>query len=277
MDYTSIIRHIQLVSPRTPCGGMLLANLMIELGVPLTDMWWEGIHIDETAPQPAWSYEHWGPQHHNLTAARPGAQFPVRAGAAMSADGFHNLPFDLVGPGQSRFVLVVRDPRDALWSSFMRATQGQPYHDDRTQQEARFRAYLSWTDEIVGTSTGADMALFLHFWMEYAKSHPLFICRFEDLKLRNANLVQVCKFLGFAPTDDEIHSAREMSQPKRAPATLKMSGGIRAGIPFEWTAHYTQDMLDAIGTSYDPVCDWLGYLTSAEAGALIGRVCPEFG
>jgi len=259
-------KNIAIVSPRAPSGATLLANILIELGV--RPIWIsDGNILRETADGVEyWRCKRWPEWAAQYNATRDGAMFRVRDCGQLSTP-LHVLPFHPTDPN-TMFVLVARDPRDALWSQFMRATKGAPQHGNRVGQLKLFAEYISWPDANMPTSVKNEPLYFYLIWKSFQRRHPVYICRFEDLRAVDSDIVNICRMLGFEPTTEEIATARTNSSVSKADAQATAAGYFRSGQAFEWHGHFTAAMHDMIGSIYDPICQWLGYDIYAKARAL---------
>ena len=108
----------EIVSPQFPCGAAWLANALLELSIPIRDLW--GF---DTAQE--WSRNADGtytytasrlPWRQTLASLREGRSFNFRED--ISPRFSHDWPWQC---GISKpVILMVRDPRDALYSEWRR-------------------------------------------------------------------------------------------------------------------------------------------------------------
>jgi hypothetical protein len=269
---------VDVVSPEMPCGAGWLATALLELGVPLWKPW--GIR-DESL------WEHRGERRYrHVCAGSSWSRLVVGFEDGREMD-FRSAPvprFSHAWPGLAAplpaLVVVVRDPRDTLYSAWRRGLRsgqlagGIPF-EEFVAAPFHHRP-VSWT---------GYLALFLTLWRRAAAGRHHLVLRFEDAKADpRETLRRVLRYLAIEAAAAEIDRACEVADH----ATIKsieqrlIADGIvptpflADGIPYEHRRHFDRAMHAAIGPTLDAVCDWLGYEQAPlGAGGMPGRERPR--
>ena len=257
-------RTFEVVSPEFPCGSAWLANCLFELGVPSWHLWGFDTRQEWTScGEGRYRYSDSNmPWRQTLASLQPGREFSFEG--ALGARFSHQLPWEIAPARQ--IVLIVRDPRDALYSEWQRHKRnfGLP-----TQMQL---------PEFLGTSffggpiSMADM-LWLHLksWLSYRAAMPrrVLLLRFEDWKRTPAaELRRVCKWIGLDRDDDALERAADASDVRRLQSIEKGIAASssnarqfnRRGEPNEWRSAWQSDWFEALGAQWMSVLDALGYM-----------------
>lgn len=245
-DYT-----VDLASAELPCGASWIGSVLLELGVPTFNPWgadtrdeWQAMsdgRFRYQRPDEGWS--------RLLPGLRHGREFRFMA-SPVPRLGHH-------WPGQyARLpaLLVVRDPRDALYSAWRRerALGALPAVID-------FQAFLRWPFRQWMLSWTAYLCLHTAAWRRFMRQHGGLVLRFEDFKANPmAEARKVLDWLQLPVSDDHLQIAVATSdhqQIKHAEANLLATGVapsamLAGGVAEEWRTHYTPALHAALP-------DWL--------------------
>ncbi len=219
-------RRILVASPIEPSGASWLLNCFVELGIrvdhkPVVDRIWQGAALLPDASR-MWTMQKNGRAALNPKAAVLKKFLPALTRQAdfvfrddLSVHYVQDLPPCQIGE-HSR-VLMVRDPRDALYSSFRR---GSP--------TLTFEEFLHLPHPNTLLSRSAHWALFVAAWLSLPNIH---LVRFEDYK-RDAEgtLRAILSALALTYTDSDIERAVQCSSFESARAAEL---ALRDKLPFE--------------------------------------------
>lgn len=251
---------VDIVSPELPCGAGWIGNVLLELGIPIWDPWGadmgaEWVHCGARRYRYQRPDEGW---RRLLPALQHGREFAFRE-APVPRLGHH-------WPGQYAAlpaVVVVRDPRDALYSAWRRerALGALPADLEFAQfVHAPFRTWpLSWA---------AYLTLHVSRWQAQLLHSGGLILRFEDFKrdpLTQAR--RVLEMLRVHVSEGELAEALSVSDHssvKQAEDRLLAAGSVRtallaSGQPEEWRLHFDSAMHAALPAWLWTVFAPLGY------------------
>lgn len=252
---------VEVLSPELPCGASWLANCLLELGVPLWNPW----GFDTRA-----EWERLGPLRYRYAAAtlpwrqtlpalRAGREFLflLRPVPRFS----HRWPTEL--SAGHPVILFVRDPRDALYSEWLRQVRnGGP------APAATFEAFLESPYHHHPYTFRDYPLLFLRACREVLVGRHALIVRFEDYRAEPLRTLEcVARFLGLNVAEPRLAAAAASSDftvLKRIENELEATGELprqfnRRGMAYEYRVSYTPDMHAALGRPFDEVLQWLGY------------------
>jgi len=241
-DYT-----LDIVSPELPCGASWLGNFLLELRVPMWHPWgadtadeWEWLGADRFRYQRR--DEGW---RRLLPALTHGREF-----------SFCEHPTPRLGhhwPGHYAplpAILVVRDPRDSLYSAWRRERAL-----GNLGSEIDFCAFTDAPFRNAPTTWSAYFALHLAAWHARIRISGGLVLRFEDFKHNPLLEAQrVLRFLSINASAATLKRALDASTHAaiaRAESELLANGTVPSallagGIADEWRTHFTPDMLAAI-------------------------------
>lgn len=255
--------NLDVVSAQFPCGAAWLANAMLELQLPLRHLWGFDTFNEWTVLEAGlWRYsaQHL-PWRQTLASLRLEREFRFRDD--MLPRFSHAFPWQL--NMCTKVVLMVRDPRDALYSEWRRHLQNsglatnigfvdflrQPFND--------------------GPISNMDM-LWLHCcsWLSFLQnnSKAVYLLRFEDWKRHPVkSLGDVCQWIGLMASPSELAfaaKASEVSHLQRIESDLLACNPAskqynRAGQVEEWRGVWQHEWSAAFGGHWKPVLDALGY------------------
>jgi hypothetical protein len=171
-------------------------------------------------------------------------------------------------------VLVVRDPRDALYSEWQRHRRNLALADSVAFVDFLKQPFFG------GPISHVDM-LWLHLrtWLKYQYSQParVYLLRFEDWKRDpESSLDQVCRWMGLhasAAALEQAASASDVSHLQAVESTL-LTGDPqakqynRAGLASEWHTKWSTEWLAALGQHWQPVLNGLGYAPLEQESAV---------
>ena len=269
-------RALTVVSPQFPCGAAWLANALIELGVMPVELWgfdttleWvedpEGNHL--------YVAEHW-PWRQTLASLKPGARF--RFDSAIAATFTHLFPWQIQPAAD--VIVVLRDPRDALYSEWRRQRR-----NGQLDASINFAAFAGRPFH-GGPLSNADL-LWLHLrcWFEVhaAGQIRVHLVRFEDWKRNDCGvLASVVAWLGLVRTAPAIARACAASEVglllaveeevvREDPTASRFNHRGRAQ---EWLTSWSADEHRALGPHWQSLLADLGYRRSP----LVGGRAPRF-
>ena len=256
-------RTIEVVSPEFPCGSAWLANCLFELGVPSWHLWgfdtrreWTDCGSGRyryTAPDKPW--------RQTLASLQPGKELVFRDLIATRFS--HEFAWQVTSARQ--IVLMVRDPRDALYSEWRRhrTNLGLP-------AAVQFPEFID--SAFFGGPVSMADALWLHLkgWLSYRMAMParVLVVRFEDWKREPvAALRRICKFMRLDRDDATLERASAASDVRRlqaieseiATSTANARQFNRRGEPYEWRSAWHESWFEHLGPRWMPVLEALGY------------------
>jgi hypothetical protein len=254
---------MDVVSAQFPCGAAWLANAMLELQLPLRQLWGFDTSNEWTIVKPGlWRYsaEHL-PWRQTLASLRMGREFRFRDD--LHPRFSHAFPWQLdMCP---KVVLMVRDPRDALHSEWRRHLQNNGLAANTGFVEFLRQPFNG------GPISNIDM-LWLHCcsWIAVlqSNSNAVYLLRFEDWKRRPVrSLGDVCQWIGLPTSPAELASAAqasEVSHLQRIESDLLAANPLsrqfnRAGLVEEWRSVWQSQWNAAWGSHWQPILDALGY------------------
>lgn len=253
----------EVVSPEFPCGSAWLANCLFELGVPAWHLWgfdtrgeWteQEAHVFRyTAAQLPW--------RQTLASLTSGREFRFRQDLA--ARFSHECPWQ-IALGR-RIVLMVRDPRDALYSEWQRHRRNLAL-----PESVSFPAFL--TQPFFGGPIAMADMLWLHMksWLVYRNALParVYLLRFEDWKRAPVDqLRRVCEWIGIHNETDALQRAIAASDVRKlrsiesvlAAENPKLPLYNRRGQAEEWRTAWNVEWLRCLGRQWHPVIEALAY------------------
>lgn len=260
---------LDVVSPQFPCGAAWLANALLELGVPIGDLWsFDTAH--EWALEPDGSQRYVAerlPWRQTLASLELGRRFEFNP--AQLTRFSHMFPWHV--DFAPRIVFMVRDPRDMLYSEWQRQRRNLALQEDVGFDEFTRLPFES------GPISNADL-LWMHLscWMHHAAVRPdrVLLLRFEDWKHAPAQaLAEVCAWACVAASVSAVQAAVDASDVARLQAleaSLDASSEPtrqfnRRGQVFEWTERPSPDGGCAFGPQWRSLFERLGYQPASVA------------
>lgn len=262
-DATDTTVRVEVASPEFPCGSAWLANCLLELGVPLWHLWGfdtheEWIPIDGSVHRYAAEHQPW---RQTLASLVPGREFTFRKGIAVRFS--HEWPWNM-GPA-ARVVLMVRDPRDALYSEWQRHRHNLHLPDHVPFGEFLRSPFFGGPVSVVDT-----LWLSLRCWIGFRDALPsrIKLLRFEDWKRDPVTALRdVVEWMGVPADARSIRGAVDASDVRNLqrieealitndPAARRFN---RRGQPEEWRIAWQSDWFDALGGHWQPVLASLAY------------------
>lgn len=270
-DYT-----LDIVSPQFPCGAAWLANALLELEVPLGHLWgfdtrkeW-AIRSDNSARYVASDL----PWKQTLASLQLGRVF--RFSNNIRPRFTHAFPWqiDLC----RRVVLIVRDPRDALYSEWRR-------HLDNTtlSKSTSFVEFIQQPFYDGPISRIDFLCLYLRSWLAIRSSQPgrIYLLRFEDWKQQPLEQLRaVTRWMGLHVSDDALTRAVEASDVRHLQAvetTLRKRYPFarqfnRLGQPNEWRCKWPKAWQASFGEHWQSTLAEMNYSLLQAPGS----VSPNF-
>lgn len=198
---------VDVVSAMLPCGVAWVASCLFELGVALWKPWNANTQGEWTqiGERQFLYYCPGNPWRRMIPALISGRVFTFR--------GTPVPRFTHAWPDQSlpspRRLLVVRDPRDALYSDWIRHEKSI---GNRNYDPDRFLAFAHSTAEQARGLRLTYWDRFYASWLENMISERDLVLRFEDFKTApNESLAAICKFLDLPASSREIATATRHS------------------------------------------------------------------
>jgi hypothetical protein len=251
---------VDIVSAELPCGAAWLATALLELGVPL----WRPWAIDDAQawtqrPDRRWRYQYPDSAWSRLVPGLvDGRVFRLRRRPVPRFG--HHWP-GVLSRIEPR-ILFVRDPRDALYSAWRRAS--------RLSGDAGIADFVDWVQEPYAHLPLTRAGYLRHYWQAWLNADDetrLLIVRFEDSKHdARACLRRILDFVeldvgaraiaGACAAAEHRHAAQADRLLAQAGIGPQMLGN---GIAEEWRGHFTAEMHLAVGSGFDALCARLGY------------------
>jgi hypothetical protein len=216
-------KRILFASPVEPSGGSWLLNCFLELGIkighkPFVDNVWRG----STPPLPA---DHIWIRADGRHVLNPKAAMLVKflpsLGRQQSFAFRDDVEIDYVQDFASRqpdgrpVILIVRDPRDAIYSMYRRQAP-----------QLTFAEFCRFPNPLTLLDSAAHWALFVGAWLDQPDVH---IVRFEDYKRdAEATLRRVLERFDLGGSDEAIRAALDQSSFDKARAA---EAAFRARFP----------------------------------------------
>lgn len=242
---------VDLASAELPCGASWIGNVLLELGVPIFKPWgadtrdeWKALGdrcFRYQRPDQGW--------RRLLPSLHHGRLYDFRA-APVPRLGHH-------WPGQYPplpALLIVRDPRDALYSAWRREKALGTLATD-----VDFPSFLQHSFRHWPLSWVAYLSLHTLAWRRVIQRSGGLLLRFEDFKAHpKVEARRVLDWLQLTVGDDELDraiAASDHPQIKRAESALLAAGVapsalLAGGLAEEWRRHYTPALHAALP-------DWL--------------------
>lgn len=270
---------LDIVSPQFPCGAAWLANAMLELNVPLHELWGFATAREWThGPHGQSVYSAAGlPWRQTLASLKLGRVFEFRNHIRPRFS--HAYPWQIAPCAQ--VVWMVRDPRDALFSEWRRQR-----HNGGLPAATEFVEFLQ-TPFDGGPISNVDM-LWLHLraWMAVMEQaeDQVYLLRFEDWKLDPVDsLRRVCEWAGVQAEPEALLRAAHASDVQHLLAIEKSLHCAdpnarqfnRAGIAEEWRSTWDATWFCAMGAHWQPVLAKLGYAPLSASSTSVPTFCLE--
>lgn len=264
---------VDIVSPQYPCGAAWLANAFLELQVPLGHLWGFETHAEWEESSDGGSLYVAGhlPWRQTLASLHLGRTFQFQRDVRPRFTHAYPWQIHLC----DRVVLMVRDPRDALYSEWRRHQRNEGLSESLTFSEFLKQPFYAGPLSIV------DM-LWLHLrcWIAWQKAfqNRVYLLRFEDWKrapLRN--LRTVSQWLGLARSDDAMTHAAfasdvghllsiEKAVEQEGPNARQFN---RRGEIDEWRQSWLPAWDEALGSHWQPIFQALGYQPPQSYGSSV--------
>ncbi len=262
---------VDIVSPELPCGAAWIGNLLLELDIPIWHPWgadmreeWRWLGSNRFRHERA--DEGWSRLLSALVHAR---EFEFRA-APVPRLGHH-------WPGhfpRLPAILVVRDPRDALYSAWRREQAL-----NSLDASVDFISFLTSKFRHAPATWASYFAVHVYHWQaQIAKAGGL-VLRFEDFKrdplaqaIRVLQFLQieVCSTRLLAALDASTHARLVHAERRLLAAGVVPSALLGGGVVDEWRSHFTVQMHAAIPEWIWAIFEPLGYVP-AHPGASAPR------
>jgi hypothetical protein len=253
---------VDVISAQFPCGAAWLANALLELDVHLPELWgfdtageWQ--HAEDGSSTYVAAHLPW---QQTLASLQLGRRFRFRATPQVRFG--HVFPWQL--SERRRTILIVRDPRDALYSEWQRHRRNRGLDPTESIHAFSARPFEH------GPIDHIDL-LWLHTscWL-LAERDPadLLLLRFEDFKRApDAALHAVCAWLDLpvsAPDIARAVRASDVSRLQQIEAGLRDADASarqfnRRGMAFEWRERWPPTWHTCIGPHWHWLLDALGY------------------
>jgi hypothetical protein len=173
----------------------------------------------------------------------------------------HEFPWQATDA--THVILMVRDPRDALYSEFKRQQ-----HNAKLPVDVDFPDFTA-SPFMHGPISNRDLLwLHLHCWLLHCRATTLRVVRFEDCKLAPIDhLRDIAEWIGASATPAELVRAVQASDVRhlqRIEAELRRDDPDarqfnRRGVPFEWQPGWPRGWHQCYGAHWQPVLSRLQY------------------
>lgn len=262
--------NLNIVSPQYPCGAAWLANALIELGIPLWELWGFDTRSEwELVSDGLYRYvaTH-GPWQQTLASLQTGRLHLFDQ--SLLPRFSHGFPWqcDLA----LRAVFIVRDPRDALYSEWQRQMRNH-----QIAKETPFEVFLKMPFS-GGPVSHIDM-LWLHLrsWLAWQRLNPTGFkrLRFEDWKSDpEQQLGEVCQWMGLSRDPSALSraaAASEVDHLQKVEERLLLHDPSarqfnRRGQTYEWRSAWQIEWFKAFGAHWSELLDALDYEPNPVAG-----------
>ena len=198
---------VDIVSCALPSGVAWLFSCLLELRVAAWNPWNADTRL-EWQPRDDFAYRYWcpgDPWSRLAPALVSGSEFVFRA---------HPVPRYTHGwpgahPACSRTILVVRDPRDALYSAWRRDEADRGFAGEAGE---RFIAHANGCDPGLEFRRADYWSRFHAAWSHYLNGREHLVVRFEEFKRQPLETLEaICRFLGLAVGQEESTRATAAS------------------------------------------------------------------
>lgn len=198
---------VDVASCALPSGAAWLFSCLLELHVSAWKPWNADTRL-EWQPRGDCRYRYWcagDPWRRLAPGLVSGREFAF--GASPVPRFTHGWP--MAHPRCARTILVVRDPRDALYSAWRR-DEAERGLDGGSGE--RFIAYANGSETGQNWRRAEYWDRFHAAWLGHVAGKPCLILRFEDFKRWPLHaLDRVCDFLGLTFGAQELRSAADVS------------------------------------------------------------------
>ena len=254
---------VDIVSCELPSGAAWLFSCLLELGVSAWNPW-NADTRSEWMPRGHRRYRYWcaGEPWRRLA---PGLASGREFGFAAEPVPRYTHAWPGRHPECARTILVVRDPRDALYSAWRRDEAAQAVPSTDTDRFVRFANAVA---EGSAVRRAKYWDRFHAAWADYTNERSVLVVRFEDFKadLQRA-LRRVCDYLDLAPDASAMQSAITISDGAnvlRVDHEMVARGVFqwpinRAGIPNEFMTVYTPKMKAVFSGASESTWQRFGY------------------
>jgi len=262
-------------------GQAIVGNVLQELGLNYVDPYSEILRPDGTsvpAVEHAGFRTRFAATHERDTAGRRREDRPRRPRFAKT----HHFPEEFGGRAFRAVWIVVRDPRDALFSWYKWRARFAEESWDRV--DGSFEDFLRRPDATGRLPVEDWCSYYLEWTARAERSRAAAVLRFEDLKLDGVEtLRRALRSVGLAPGDEELRRALERSSfeamrahedavagsDRSRPAQARM---MRRGKVDGWTEWMTPELAECFsGDAVHAVAARFGYAVRTSSA---NRVYP---
>lgn len=245
------IKEFQIVSPPFACGVAWLINILLELNIKMTNV--------------NFSQNHWTENSEGKSLIGNDAKQHLRWHLPVfysnnifnfdkNIEGFWEHRLDLAKHTNRPTILFIRDPRDAIYSLYVR----------NYQSHITFLEFLKkpdiWPDhfpDLFNLPPAETFALFCLFWEQLKNLLPIHIVRFEDMRANPIKeMTKILDFLDItrrpADIEDAIYNSSFEKTKETVKKLLEETGQqyetTRRGKINEWQEVYDNEMLSFFNT-----------------------------
>lgn len=257
-DYPS--HTFDIVSPEFPSGSAWLVNCLLELDVPVWDLWGQK-KTDEWLRLAPYEYRY---QHPDLPWRQTLSSLTLNRvfnfDQSLSGRASHRWP-TAISQGV-KLILFVRDPRDMLFSQWRRNRFNLVGFEDSFEEFLLSRYYHYPVNNV------DYLRFFWMLWGKVSKDFDHCIVKFEDYKNDPfGTLKKVLLFLGVDRDDQKVSNAVERSDfkvLKKIEGDLSAKGLLDRKFNFsskslEYKHHMSESVKKTFGCGLNNSCSWLGY------------------
>ena len=266
-------KHFQIVSPPFSCGISWIVNILHELNIKTTNVNFQNTQWTSLGDN-QFVINHDAQQF--LKIYFPSFNEKNTFEFQESIEVFWEHRLDLAINIDRPTILVVRDPRDAIYSLYKRNYEKHLNFDDYLKRPDQWPDHFPSLFNLPPSET---IAIFTLFWLEMSKFMPISIIKFEDTKsLAGEQVKKVLDFLKITRTDSEIENAIHASSFKEVKKAFDLLNtnqsstfiAFRKGQINEWLNTYTPKQLQYISTP--PIIDCYGKILNYKFSLSFSKV-----
>ncbi len=167
---------------------------------------------------------------------------------------------------QGRYLLGVRDPRDAVISAYWYIRRHPDHWDYARVQGMDLQAYIA--TKVADGSFFDEFTEWMQLWLERRRPQRCVLARYEDLIANTpAELSRIIQELGFPCTQEQVASTTDRyrfeAKSGRRQGEENTAAFLRKGVAGEWQETWPRDSLERVEVRCAPLLRTLGYAAPA--------------